>query len=664
MVLLKNILILLCIILAQNANCWFFSGKTDGKLSQSQIASHEVADGSGQPLQNAQQQVFRQVPFEIKLVDDRLLKEISAVDEMSLLDSCYHRVMAELQGSCGLMNEEEISKLSVQLLNCQSSVEGRQTFLCTSDMSIGECTKEMDSTLWNSYQIVSNRARAVCYQIRQQQFRFKTELTVNKLVQTSEEQLRNMREMESSQEVLRNMTEDAMKNVMVGQERLLNQQDEISTTQMKIESQIETNLKQLELEKIIITSENEKIMKMTEQIHDKLDDTNSWLSKQADAQSQMYNELMHDVNQIFTETQSVFKVLDEGRSQLNMLKDETTEHLDDVVQNLKLINGSINYVVRMIESAKLVVFEHLQTIEVYLKLAGKDLDFLSTFAFHVIYFFLVLFALTFFHLHPFFKVLLLLLVLANVASLAYLEVCLSFANLTYVLVFLILFHYLMVDKCSSKVERESAKQSQGFNSTLALPNNDIARKITGSGLSLPEIQKVIQVLEKLKCERNNAEEIEMNSSPKCGSSVNSSSSNHEAFFNDDVQISSDPFSQEVILGGSFLPMNPPPTPNHFPNLPLEDCKVDRNLRTPLTARRHLMMSFEHLTPTRRTSRSSSPARMSTPRHKSPSRDSTFNRSLRPQCTASTKSGTTCKLPCQDGSFYCHVHLNSPALDSF
>ena len=47
----------------------------------------------------------------------------------------------------------------------------------------------MNSDTWNAYHIVSNRARAVCYGARQVQFRAKTELAVNKLVTTAEEQL-------------------------------------------------------------------------------------------------------------------------------------------------------------------------------------------------------------------------------------------------------------------------------------------------------------------------------------------------------------------------------------------------------------------------------------------------------------------------------------------
>lgn len=42
----------------------------------------------------------------------------------------------------------------------------------------------MDPDIWNSYHIMTNRARAVCYSVRQQQFRGLTEMTVNKLMHT------------------------------------------------------------------------------------------------------------------------------------------------------------------------------------------------------------------------------------------------------------------------------------------------------------------------------------------------------------------------------------------------------------------------------------------------------------------------------------------------
>lgn len=40
----------------------------------------------------------------------------------------------KIQSSCASISEEELAKLSVNLLNCQSAVEGRQQFPCTAEM--------------------------------------------------------------------------------------------------------------------------------------------------------------------------------------------------------------------------------------------------------------------------------------------------------------------------------------------------------------------------------------------------------------------------------------------------------------------------------------------------------------------------------------------------
>jgi hypothetical protein len=50
----------------------------------------------------------------------------------------------------------------------------------------------MDADMWNAYHLMNNRARAVCYAARQQQFRALSEMTVNKLMDTAYNQLNTM----------------------------------------------------------------------------------------------------------------------------------------------------------------------------------------------------------------------------------------------------------------------------------------------------------------------------------------------------------------------------------------------------------------------------------------------------------------------------------------
>lgn len=39
-----------------------------------------------------------------------------------------------MKKKCGDLTEEDLGKLAVQLLNCQSEAENRPTFQCTADM--------------------------------------------------------------------------------------------------------------------------------------------------------------------------------------------------------------------------------------------------------------------------------------------------------------------------------------------------------------------------------------------------------------------------------------------------------------------------------------------------------------------------------------------------
>ena len=133
----------------------------------------------------------------------------------------------------------------------------------------------MDATQWNGYQIVANRARAVCYTTRQQIFRIKTEAAVNKLVQTSQEQIFGMEKLREDQQMLgkvggwkrqsftclnRNsyglrilqltfwtikfqITEDTLHKVDATQHEMLLRHEKMKSSQVEMEQHIVKNLK-------------------------------------------------------------------------------------------------------------------------------------------------------------------------------------------------------------------------------------------------------------------------------------------------------------------------------------------------------------------------------------------------------------------------------------
>lgn len=46
------------------------------------------------------------------------------------------QVVLKLQEECHKLNDEELAKLAVKLLNCQSAIEGRKIYPCTNEMVI------------------------------------------------------------------------------------------------------------------------------------------------------------------------------------------------------------------------------------------------------------------------------------------------------------------------------------------------------------------------------------------------------------------------------------------------------------------------------------------------------------------------------------------------
>lgn len=78
------------------------------------------------------------IPYEMLTEDEKFLKEASKlvtdIQVSSPLEICQHKVVMKIKTSCSSMTEEELAKLSVNLLNCQSATEGRKVFPCSDEM--------------------------------------------------------------------------------------------------------------------------------------------------------------------------------------------------------------------------------------------------------------------------------------------------------------------------------------------------------------------------------------------------------------------------------------------------------------------------------------------------------------------------------------------------
>lgn len=73
----------------------------------------------------------------------------------------------------------------------------------------------MDGPTWNAYQIVGNRARAMCYATQQDQFRRLTEMAVHELVAAADDQLENLKQMMVKLEMICHLLNKKNRNIVI-----------------------------------------------------------------------------------------------------------------------------------------------------------------------------------------------------------------------------------------------------------------------------------------------------------------------------------------------------------------------------------------------------------------------------------------------------------------
>lgn len=119
----------LLLIFIVSFNCEIGSASVFNWIWETKMDDTTVSVADGVPLVS--------IPYESMTEDEKFLQEASKFTEIQVsspLEICQHKVILKIRTSCSDMTEEQLAKLSVNLLNCQSAVEGRKIFPCTEEM--------------------------------------------------------------------------------------------------------------------------------------------------------------------------------------------------------------------------------------------------------------------------------------------------------------------------------------------------------------------------------------------------------------------------------------------------------------------------------------------------------------------------------------------------
>ncbi|KAL6257682.1 hypothetical protein P5V15_011338 [Pogonomyrmex californicus] len=389
------------------------------------------------------------IPYESMTEDEKFLQEAAKVTDIQVsspLETCQHKVVMRIKTSCSDMSEEELAKLGVNLLNCQSAVEGRKMFPCTETMSLKQCTIDMDADMWNAYHLMSNRARAVCYAARNTQFRALTELTVNKLMQSAHSQIEALNSLKQGQDRLEEQTTETLSSLNKGNKILLEQQEYLKDAQAASHKLVTTNLKELYNEKALIRSGHAQLAAMTEEIRNKLEKAHNDLEQQAIERGINHQEILQDLISIQEQAQLIWEKIEHSTDRILEQHQETIQQYEQTMEKLTQINDTIQYIWNLTNTMRAEVDQKLGWITDYIGDTGEQMQKVYRTFLHVVYILVAMIVAAFLQAPFLTRATILSVVPANL--LTYLkhgmEVSLDFMSMT-VLIFLITgMHFIML----------------------------------------------------------------------------------------------------------------------------------------------------------------------------------------------------------------------------
>nr|XP_060628765.1 protein brambleberry-like [Anolis sagrei ordinatus] len=580
---------------------------------------------------------LQHVAFEMTTSDERFLAEAHQL-HLSPLDSCHHKVIAQLRSSCTDLTEEELAKLGVSLFNCQAGVEGRRTYRCTSDMTLAECTAEMDPDTWNAYHIVSNRARAVCYATRQMQFKLRAEHTVNALVSTAAGQLEAMEILKSGQEELRALTSESLQRVVSGQERLLAQQEVFQDNQEHMEESIHSNLAQLAQEKALIASGQQQVAQLIEGITRRMENVSIHLSSQDADLQEGHKAILRDLSQVQKRAQEVYSKIESNLGLFATYQNQTGLYYEELMGKLQKMNESLGLVLFTMERMQSNVEGQLRHIQRFINWAGFSLSSIYTCLFHGCYFLLAALVMTFLQIPGLPRIMLLVLVVAN----ALLELnhifSLGFNALTIFLVLAVTGNWLLGRIICRAMARKEHKQILGSvpflweNPEICVHEEEEKNGNCVCVTSTPERDVDAEFL------KEELEELEESSYRSDATHLGMESPRKGA----DVLPSSQRRRQENAM---LFSVDQGPSPH---TVSLRRPALSRSVKreVPLDRFHHLHVGSSFSLPI---------SRCSSPNDSMASDMSTCSASPRLRCQAVTRTGKPCRKRAIAGQSYCHIH---------
>ncbi|KAL2714325.1 protein brambleberry-like [Vespula squamosa] len=599
------------------------------------------------------------IPYETMTEDEKFLQEAAKFTDIQVsspLETCQHKVIMKIRTSCYDMTEEQLAKLSVNLLNCQSAVEGRKMFPCTEEMSLKQCTTDMDADMWNAYHLMSNRARAVCYAARSTQFRALTELTVNKLMQTAHSQIKTLISLKENQDHLMDRTSEALSSLSDSNKALLLQQQNLKDAQTTAHKLVTTNLRNLNNEKALIRLGHTQLATMVEDVKEKLEKASEELVKQSTLRGESHKEILHDLTNIRNQAQLIWEKVESSTTLILDQHQEAADQYEQMMEKLARINDTIQFISNVTNKMRTEIEQNIHQLDWitdYIGDTGEQLQKVYRTVLHIVYLLIAMITAAFLNAPFWTRAAIMGIVPLNLCSYLKhgLEACLDFPSITALIFLITMMHFLMIGIqyiCKSKFQNSEPVRlintnglSNGNTRIYASPSdsNSIQTVFMGSVIKTTVCNLFITILNKINSLKEKTSNLiqsvaswsrqNLSAQEQLSCSYTPAKKSHEDIYDYDYPDMSDDISPEDIPNKFDDSYNVTNDVNNFMNR--------NNFRYRLKGVKEFVATTEQKNLSINSSRSSSPV-------------------PRMLCNGLTRSGKRCRLFATVGREFCSRHI--------
>ena len=139
---------------------------------------------------------------------------------------CWTEAILSLHQGCKQLTEDTQHRLALSFTNCFLQKMGKESYPCSNDQNIEECTKDMKAEAFTSYSNFFTHTKSMCHYLQGQVWQQKTQQTIVKLADNSDQVARQLQDSTELQDKLLKQQNESL----VNQKRLIESGQQLDVT--------------------------------------------------------------------------------------------------------------------------------------------------------------------------------------------------------------------------------------------------------------------------------------------------------------------------------------------------------------------------------------------------------------------------------------------------